>query len=233
MSKPFALYDTSHYSTVDVVRGYAQWAPTYDQTVDSQLDMPLLANLRTVSWGKVKHAVDLGCGTGRIGQWLQRQGISHICGVDCSSAMVYLAAAKQVYADLGMVDVTQTTLPSQNYDLAITVLTVCHLPNLPALYTEAARLLRPGGLFVLVDYHPFFLLKGIPTHFDCTSGEAIAIENVVHLFSDHIDSGLQVNWRLLEMQERVVDSAWVAQKPGMAKYLHQPISFCLVWQSEV
>ncbi len=55
----------------------------------------------------------------------------------------------------------------------------------------------------------------------------------VHLFSDHINTAYLVNFRLLEMQERVVDSPWIAQKLGMAKYINQPISFCMVWQSLV
>ena len=233
MTKPFALYDMRHYQTVDVVTGYEEWAPTYDRTVDCQLDIPLLANLHTVPWSFIQRAVDLGCGTGRIGRWLQAQGISHIHGVDCSPAMVHHAAAKQVYAHLDIADITQSPLPNRTYDLVLTVLAVCHLPNLQALYAEVARLLLPGGFFVLVDYHPFFLLRGIPTHFDRASGESIAIDNVVHLFSDHVARGRQVNWRLLEMQERVVDSAWIAQKSGMAQYVHQPISFGMVWQSEV
>ncbi len=173
MSKPFILYDTRHYSTVDAIAGYAKWAPTYDATVDNQLDIPLLSNLQTLPWLKINKAVDLGCGTGRIGKWLQNQGISDIYGVDCSSEMVNLAAAKQIYTQLDIVDITQTSLPSCSYDIAVTSLAVCHLPNLYALYTEVARLLQKGGLFVLVDYHPFFLLRGIPTNFDCENGESI------------------------------------------------------------
>ncbi|MEO1373745.1 MAG: class I SAM-dependent methyltransferase [Cyanobacteria bacterium J06635_10] len=231
MSKSFTLYDMRHYSTVDVVTGYAQWAPTYDDTVDNELDIPLLINLQTVPWLKINKAVDLGCGTGKIGKWLQNKGIYYIRGVDCSSAMVHRAAAKRIYNNLDVADITQTSLPSCSYDIAVTSLAVCHLENLHGLYTEVARILQPGGLFVLVDYHPFFLLRGIPTNFECKSGKSIAIENFVHLFSDHISSGYQVNFRLLEMQERVVDSAWVAHKSGMAQYLNQPISFCMVWES--
>ena len=83
----------------------------------------------------------------------------------------------------------------------------------------------------MIDYHPFFLLRGIPTHFDGACDEPIAIENVVHLFSNHIVCGRQLNWTLLEMQERVVDGLWVTEKPSMTKHLHQPISFCMVWQN--
>lgn len=233
MSKPFALYDTRHYSTVDVVTGYAEWSPTYDDTVDNELDIPLLNNLQKIPWFKINKAVDLGCGTGRIGKWLHNQGISYIRGIDCSSAMVHRAAVKRIYNNLDVADITQTTLPNCSYDIAVTSLAVCHLPNIYDLYKDVARILQPGGLFVLVDYHPFFLLQGIPTNFDSNCGESIAIENFVHLFSDHINSGCGVNFKLLEMQERIVDSAWVAQKPGMAKYINQPISFCMVWQSRV
>jgi SAM-dependent methyltransferase len=233
MTKPFSLYDARHYPTVDVVMGFEEWAHTYDQTVDSQLDLALLAQLHTVPWPQMQRVVDLGCGTGRIGQWLRQQGIPHIHGVDCSPAMVQQAATKQVYAPLCLADLTQCPLPSHAYDLGITVLTASHLPDLRALYTEGARLLRPGGLFVLVDYHPFFLLRGIPTHFDRVPGESIAIANVVHFFSDHVTSGRHVHWTLVEMQERVVDQAWVTQRPRMARYLHQPVSFALVWRDRV
>ena len=49
--------------------------------------------------------------------------------------------------------------------------------------------------------------QDIPTHFESPSGKAIVIKNVVHLFSDHINHGRQMNWTLLEMKERVVDAS--------------------------
>jgi SAM-dependent methyltransferase len=232
MTKPFSLYDTRHYPTVDVEVGFGEWATTYDQTVQDQLDLDLLAQLQTVPWPRMRHAIDLGCGTGRIGQWLRQQGVSHVHGVDRTFAMARRAMAKQAYAAVCLADLTYCPFPSHTYDLAITVLTASHVPDLQALYTEGARLLRPGGVFVVLDYHPFFLLRGIPTHFDRAPGESIAIENVVHFFSDHVTSGRAVNWTLADMQERVVDQAWVAQLPRIARYLHQPVSFALVWQAE-
>ncbi len=139
------------------------------------MDSVLLANLQKVNWSQIQTAVDLGCGTGRIGTWLHRHGIPSIHGVDCCPAMLQRAAAKHVYERLCTADITTCPLPRHAYDLGITVLAACHLPSLGAFYAEGARLLRPGGLFVLLDYHPFFLLRGIPTHFHRASGEPIAI----------------------------------------------------------
>jgi SAM-dependent methyltransferase len=232
MTKPFAVYDTRHYTTLDANAGYELWSHTYDHTVDEQLDIPLLAKLETVNWKSIQTVVDLACGTGRIGLWLHSQGIRYIHGVDSSPAMLQYAAAKQVYEQLYATDVIQSSLPSHSYDLSFIGLAACHLPDLQALYTEGARLLRPGGFFVLIDYHPFCLLQGIPTHFDSAKGKAIAIENLVHFISDHVNSGRRVNLTLLEMHEAFVDQDWIAHKPNMARYVNQPISFVMVWRAD-
>lgn len=232
MTKRFSTYDARHYKTVDVVTGYGEWSHTYDQTVDDQMDLTLLGTLTTVTWKQLHTAVDLACGTGRIGMWLKRQGIAQIHGVDTSSAMLQHAVAKQVYERLVTADITNCPLPSHVYDLGISVLAACHLPELRPLYAEVARLVRPTGLFILLDYHPFCLLNGIPTHFDSATGEPIAIENFVHLISDHINAGRHAGWTLLEMQERLVDREWTEQRPRMARYLNQPLSFAMLWKQE-
>lgn len=231
MAEPFSTYDSRHYPTLDVAAGYGEWAQSYDRTVDPEMDSVLLAKAETVDWRQIQIAVDLGCGTGRIGAWLRQRGIPSIHGVDCCQAMLQRAEAKRTYERLCTADITACPLPSHAYDLAITVLAACHLPDLRALYTEAARLLRPRGIFVLLDYHPFFLLKGAPTHFHRATGEPVAIENVIHLISDHVNIGRSVNWTLLEMREPMVDEAWIAQAPGMAPHANQPASFMMVWRA--
>ena len=172
-----------------------------------------------------------GC-TGRIGTWLRGQGSTQIHGIDCTPAMIHQAAATQVYTQLCLADITRCPLPDQSYDLGITVLTSCHIADLSAFYAEAARLLQPGGFFVLLDYHPFCLLQGIPTHFVSPTGTPIAIANVIHGLSDSGQQGRRVNWSLLEMQERLVDDAWIAHRPGIARYRHHPVSFVMVWQAQ-
>jgi SAM-dependent methyltransferase len=161
----FSRYDSRGYRTLDAVAGYAVWAPFYDATMDDRLDLPLLRSLVSVDWGRIAAAVDLGCGTGRIGAWLKERGVARVDGVDASSAMLERAGAKRIYDRLVCADAAASGLVGQGYDLAISSFAICHLGDLGGFYTETARLIRPGGTVVLIDYHPFMLLKGVPTHF--------------------------------------------------------------------
>ncbi|MGE0426044.1 MAG: class I SAM-dependent methyltransferase [Reyranellaceae bacterium] len=228
----FSKYDTRHYPTLPVREGYGEWARTYEDTVLDLMDLRLLARLRTVDWQAATRAVDLACGTGRIGVWLRRSGVTSLHGVDFTEAMLEGARAKGVYDQLTLADVAATGLAGGGHDLATMVLADEHLADLRPVYREAARLLAPGGRFALVGYHPFFLFLGIPTHFDRASGEPVAIESHVHLASDHVSAGLGAGLRLVEMIEGMVDEAWVAAKPKWQKHLHRPVSFAMVWAKD-
>lgn len=230
MTLPFSEYDARHYLTLKVVPGYDEWSRSYDAEMGDELDIDLLAQLEAVQWSQVTKSIDLGCGTGRIGSWLQAQGVRGIVGVDVCEAMLRQAATKGVYDNLIQANITSLPDVPCDHDLGISVLAACHLSNLKALFQEANRVIHADGVFILADYHPFFLLKGIPTNFERPSGESIAIENYVHLLSDHVQAARQTNWRLVEMHEKLVDKTWVQKAPPMSKYLHQPISFVMVWQ---
>jgi SAM-dependent methyltransferase len=238
MTGPFARYDSRFYRTLDAAAGYAEWAPFYDASMDDRLDLPLLRALASVKWQGIGRAVDLGCGTGRIGAWLKAQGLERVDGIDASPAMLDQASAKRIYERLICADVTRTGLATGEYDLAVSSFTVCHIADLAGLYTEAARLLRPSGNFALVDYHPFMLLKGVPTHFDAPTGEPIAIANVIHMIGDHIEVGRRAGLTVLELREQLVDEKWVGQNrllfgaPRLATHLGHPVSFAIVWGSD-
>jgi SAM-dependent methyltransferase len=235
MAQRFAQYNSRGYRTLDVAAGYSAWAPSYDATMDDHLDLPLLGCLASVDWNEVADAVDLACGTGRIGAWLKARGVPHLDGVDASAPMLQRAAAKGLYGRLVCADVAATGLGGADYDLAISSFAACHLSDLNELYAEAARLIRPRSRIVLVDYHPFMLLKGVPTHFTAPTGEPIAIANTVHLFGDHIQAGRAAGLVLLELREQLVDEEWVRinqrlfGEPRLASHLGHPVSFAMAW----
>jgi hypothetical protein len=107
-----------------------------------------------------------------------------------------------------------------------------HLAELEPVYREAAHLLSPQGNFVLVGYHPFFLMNGVPTHFHRADGEAVTIESHIHLFSDHFHAGGEAGLVLVEFRECVIDERWLLTKPKWRKYLNWPVSFAMVWRRD-
>jgi len=227
----FSDFDVRHYRTLPVVDGYRLWAAHYESSVHDEMDLRLLERITTVSWTGTSSALDLACGTGRIRRWLAGRGVESIDGIDLTSEMLDQARAKAVYRSLRVGTVLDTHLPTSSYPLVIQVLADEHLPDLAPLYREAARIARPTGQFVLVGYHPFFLLNGIPTHFHRTAdGVPLAIESHVHLISDHVHAAAAAGWGLAEMIEGVVDEQWIAAKPKWEKYRGRPVSFAVVWR---
>jgi SAM-dependent methyltransferase len=227
----FAPFDQRRYPVVGPEAGYGEWAANYEATVAVGLDAPLWPRLRTIAWARVARAADLACGTGRTGLALAARGVGAIDGVDATPAMLARAAAKGIYRSLARADVAATGLPGSGYELATMVLADEHLATLAPVYREAARLLVPGGAFLLIGYHPFFAMKGgMPTHYHRADGAAVAIETHVHLFGDHFAAGRGAGLVLDEVAECVIDEAWLAGKPKWRPYLHWPVSFALVWR---
>lgn len=226
----FAPFDRRGYPVVDAATGYGEWAAHYEDTVAVGLDRPLLAQLTSIDWRTVAAAADLACGTGRTGEWLVEHGVRAVDGVDVTPQMLERAAAKTVYRHLEIGEVAATPLASGSYDLCTMVLADEHLATLGPVYCEAARLLAPGGHFLLLGYHPFFLMNGLPTHYHRAGGEAVTIESHVHLPSSQYEAGRAAGLQLVEFRECVIDGAWLRTKPKWRPYLNWPVSFAMVWR---
>jgi len=225
----FAAFDERGYRTVDVRTGYREWVPTYEDTVQDAMDIALLDDLRGVAWSG--RAADLGCGTGRTAAWLRAHGVEVIDGVDLTPEMLEVARRRGVHDSLREGDVADTGLEAGAYELVIASLVDEHLESLRPLYEEAWRLARPEAAFVLVCFHPHFIMAtGMPTHFTGASGEPLAISTHVHLLSDHVTAGLEAGWTLAEMREGVIDDRWLAVKPKWERFRHHPISVAYAWR---
>jgi SAM-dependent methyltransferase len=225
----FAPFDTRGYRTVGVRQGYGEWVATYEDSVQDTMDLALLDALDTVRWAGAVTA-DLGCGTGRTAAWLAARGAGPIDGVDLTPAMLERARARGIHRRLAEADVADTGLDGGAYDLVVCSLVDEHLPTLTPLYAEARRLARPGGAFVLVGFHPHFIMaSGMPTHYDSASGEPVAIETHVHQLSDHAGAGLAAGWTLTELRERLIDDEWLARKPKWAAMRGRPVAFAFAW----
>ncbi|MGW0181201.1 class I SAM-dependent DNA methyltransferase [Nocardia sp. NPDC003345] len=226
----FADFDRRHYRTVDVATGYDGWAPTYEQTVLDHMDLALLNRLRRPSWTGIRRAADLGCGTGRTAAWLRQYSDAPIDGIDLSEGMLARARERNVHDTVTRGDVRTTGLPTGSYDLVISSLIDEHLPDLAPFYTEARRLIAPGGIFVLVSYHPqFMMVTGMPTHYTGDDGEPLAISTHLHTLGDHVTAGVAAGWQLAELTESSIDDTWIAAKPTWVALRGHPFTMASVW----
>lgn len=226
----FSHFDRRHYPMLGVRDGYREWAATYEEVVQDEMDIRLLDRIGTVDWAGADRALDLACGTGRIGVWLRSRGVRRLEGLDLTPEMLAQARAKGVYDRLILASMLETGLGTGAYDLLVEVLADEHLSDLRPLYREAARLAAPSAAFVTVGYHPHFLLNGIPTHFNRQGGEPVGVESHVHLLSDHTKAAFAAGWQLLEMDEGIVDDAWIAKKPKWERFRFHPVSFSMAWR---
>jgi SAM-dependent methyltransferase len=224
-----AIFDKRRYPIVEVPEGYGEWVRTYEQTVHDEMDLRLLERLRTVDWSAPRDVLDLACGTGRVGVWLKGRCPAAVDGIDLTPGMLEIARHRGRYRTLAVADVSNTGLPAVTYDLCIQSLADEHLPDLQPLYREVARVTRRGGTFVLVGFHPYFLMTGMPTHFERVTGEPVTIRSYVHLPSDHVKAAHAAGWQLRELEEGLIDDAWLRKKPKWAGYLGWPVSFAMVW----
>ncbi|MHC4991755.1 MAG: class I SAM-dependent DNA methyltransferase [Planctomycetota bacterium] len=227
----FSRFDIRKYPMVGVTRGYGEWAGTYEDCVRDEMDLRLLDRLTCIGWSAVERAVDLACGSGRVGAWLRTRGVAHVDGIDMTPQMLHWARERGVYDDLREGDLRETPFADGHYDLATVSLADEHLPDLSPMYAEAARLLQPEGWFVLAGYHPQFLMTvGMPTHYHAADGQAVAIETYVHLLSDHVRAARERGLALIELEEGLVDEQYVAAKPKWSRYRDTPVSFVAAWR---
>jgi len=230
----FATFDQRGYPTVGVRVGYGAWNLTYEDSVQDIMDLGILERVTSVPWRTSGQVADLGCGSGRTAAWLAEQGVVTIDGVDLTPEMLGKARERGLHRRLEEADVRSTPLPAGAYDIAICSLVDEHLPELGPLYREARRLVSPGGNFVVVGYHPFFIMaSGMPTHFQDADGQPVAIETYVHLLSEHMEAARETGFVATEMHEAVIDDEWISRKPKWDKYRDWPISFVWVWSAPI
>ena len=109
----------------------------------------LTSLLREVSQRREPFArvLDLGCGTGLLGECIARQAV-WLEGVDLSSRMLEQARKKAVYDALHKGELLSYLLgATQTYDAIIAADVLIYFGDLAHVFFAAARRLAPGGLF--------------------------------------------------------------------------------------
>ncbi|HXE52530.1 MAG TPA: tetratricopeptide repeat protein [Tepidisphaeraceae bacterium] len=128
-------------------------AQTFDEHLTQQLGyrVPelLLNAVNETGVGKELAILDLGCGTGLVGQ-LFRPRAARLVGVDLSGGMLAKAKQRGVYDELQQRDVLEAMQSAPgSFDLILAGDVLCYLGDLSAVFQAARAALKPGGLFAI------------------------------------------------------------------------------------
>ncbi len=113
-----------------------------------------LSHIESIVPGEI---VELGCGGGRnAGELLTRYPDANVTAIDYSDVSVRIAtdynkemiAAGRCRVQRG--DVSSLNLPEEMYDLATAFETIYFWPGLEKCFGQVARVLKSGGLFLIV-----------------------------------------------------------------------------------
>ena len=153
------------------------------------LDPPMLAACGDVTGLR---ALDCGCGEGRFCRLLAARGAAEVVGLDLCGPMIDAArewaAERQQYRVADVQDLS--FLEPATFDLAVSYLNQCDLPNFEANLQAVWRVLRPGGRFVVANLHP--MRSAVGTWHRTAAGEKL------HVVVDHyFDEGPR-QWRMMD-----------------------------------
>jgi SAM-dependent methyltransferase len=149
--------------------GHADWYDTrFRGFGDEQGSAGLLARLLGPADPNDPVCADIGCGTGLHFYAVQTSGYT-VIGIDLSADQLRIAASRNphlIRADAGR-------LPLANSSVPAVVMTFTHtdVDDFPAVVSEAARVLRPGGRLVYLGPHPAYVSAFIDRSSEASDGE--------------------------------------------------------------
>ena len=128
-------------------------------TRNGLLDQPMLEACGNVEGLQV---LDCGCGEGRFCRILAQRGASYVLGLDLCQPMIQSARELQSNCnEYRVADVQNLSfLLDQNFDLVVSYLNQCDLPDFMANTREVYRILSSKGRFIIANLHPMMSAEG-------------------------------------------------------------------------
>jgi ubiquinone/menaquinone biosynthesis C-methylase UbiE len=213
-------------SLSNVRMGYDRWAIVYDHDRNplQALEEPVVrAALGDVSGLRV---LDLGCGTGRHALWLAKQG-SNVTAVDFSEGMLAEARQKPFAERVHFLQHDlHEPLPFEDreFDVVVSGLVLEHIQDLPHLFLEIRRVVKPEGRVVISAMHPAMFLRGSQARFtDPDSGELVQPGSIAHSVSDFVMAAIRAGFLFHEITEHAPDATFAAEFPRAEKYIDWPM----------
>jgi len=231
--------------------GFKELADTYDQRMAGNPVLLLESTETLAALPDLTGAIvaDLGCGTGRYALQMARLGAERVLGVDLVPEMLAVARRKARRAELedriewcagDLSGAEELPIEEELVDAAVCALTLSFLTDPASAFARMARVLRPGGVLVVSDYHPHGLCearaesleaggkeKAPYLRFTSADGEECRIAQTPHLTGTLFAAARAAGLRLDYLAEPLADARLANTYAGLRDRVGTPLALVL------
>jgi ubiquinone/menaquinone biosynthesis C-methylase UbiE len=186
---------------------YNEWSGTYDTDENLTRDLDRAVIRGRLGSRRFDSVLEIGCGTGKNTAFLVGIG-QKVQAVDFSEGMIEKAKEKVQDGNVrfSLMDISQPwQFGEQAFDLIVCSLVLEHIQDLSHVFAEAARTLRPGGLFLVNELHPFRQYDGKKARF-YRKEEKIEVDAFIHHISDFLRAAEASGFALAKLDEHWHDA---------------------------
>jgi SAM-dependent methyltransferase len=135
------------------------WQDRFTDGVDAEYEEQILPIVEgfLAGYGRV---LDIGTGEGQVARRVAATGAGPVIGLDPTVGQLEVAVARGGGVRYARAAAERLPVASGSIDAVVACLVFEHLPDHEAPLREVARVLRPGGRFVLLLNHPLLQTPG-------------------------------------------------------------------------
>ena len=136
----------------------AWWQEEFTDGADPEYEEQVLPLIEAFLHG-ARRVLDVGCGEGQVSRRIAGLGVD-VVGLDPTEAQIRVAHQRGGRARFIRARSEQIPCPPASFDAVVLCLALEHVDPFEPAIAEVARVLEPGGLFLLLLVHPFLQSPG-------------------------------------------------------------------------
>lgn len=187
---------------MSIQQAYDQWAEQYDSNHNLTRDLEAAALREVLAPFPFDSILEIGCGTGKNSVWLAEK-TKQLTSVDLSEEMLARAKEKVTASHVTFIraDILQPwAFATESADLVSFSLVLEHIKDLDHIFSETARVVKPGGYVYIGELHPFKQYAGSKARFETEEGLQV-VECYTHHISEFVDTAGKYGLKLEILKE--------------------------------